>query len=301
MFVIIDTANPESFKGVRAPEFPPKGVTFHPHGMYLDSKRNLIYVISHSYMNGGERIEVFEVTTLPRGMGIRHKRSLILPEYLMGVSNDLIVLDEGKTIFVTKFLPIYDPPTGRDTSTCANYERWIKTILGGYTEVYKCEVGDDLDDLQCSVFLTKGDEYNGIEWDEKRSTIYVADVLKSEVRAVKIDKETKEIKKITDYNVKHHPDNLVLIGDMLYAGVFVSRSMHDEALKAISKEGRDFTSCKHPGGGVKLNVRTGQVEEVVIQDILFGSTLLLPVDSGNKKRAFIGSWGKHAMGICDLE
>lgn len=54
------------------------------------------------------------------------------------------------------------------------------------------------------------------------------------MRAVEIDKETKAIKSIKDHDVKHHPDNMVLIGDMLYAGVFVSRSMHDDALKAIN-------------------------------------------------------------------
>lgn len=150
--------------------------------------------------------------------------------------------------------------------------------------------------------MKDGDEYNGIEWDEKRSTIYVADVLKSSIRAVVIDKDTKEIKKITDHNVLHHPDNLVLVEeDRLYAGVFVSRALHDEALKAISKEGRDFTSAKHPGGGVTLDLNSGEVEEVVIQDILFGSTLLLPVKQGDKTKAFIGSWGKHAMCVCELD
>ena len=108
--------------------------------MFLDSERDLIYVISHSYMNGGERIEVFEAHANPSGVNIKHKRSLILPLYLMGVSNDVIVLDKGKTIFVTKFLPIHDPKSGRDTSFLANYERWIKIVLGGFTEVYKCEV-----------------------------------------------------------------------------------------------------------------------------------------------------------------
>lgn len=91
----------------------------------------MLYVISHSYMNGGERIEVFSIKQLDSGIGISHLRSLILPHFLMGVSNDLIVL--GETIFVTKFLPIYDPPTGRDTSTRADYERWFKIILGGFT------------------------------------------------------------------------------------------------------------------------------------------------------------------------
>ena len=125
--------------------------------MFLDKKRDLIYVISHSYMKGGERIEVFKAVELPRGVYIQHKRSYILPSFLMGVSNDLIVLDGGRTIFVTKFLPIYDPPTGRDTSFFANYERWIKSVLGGYTEVYKCEVQENSEELKCSVFLKNGD------------------------------------------------------------------------------------------------------------------------------------------------
>lgn len=51
---------------------------------------------------------------------MKHKRSLILPAYLMGVSNDLIVLDEGDTIFLTKSSPLTDPKSGRDTSSYAN-------------------------------------------------------------------------------------------------------------------------------------------------------------------------------------
>ena len=75
--------------------------------------------------------------------------------------------------------------------------------------------------------------------------------------------------------------------------------MHDTALAAIAKEGRDFSSCKHPGGAVKLNLISGDVSEVIIQDQIFGVTQYVPVETGDKTVGFIGSWGKHAMQVCE--
>lgn len=38
----------------------PKELAFHPHGIYLYTKRSVryLYVINHAYNNGGERVEV---------------------------------------------------------------------------------------------------------------------------------------------------------------------------------------------------------------------------------------------------
>ncbi len=193
------------------------------------------------------------------------------------MANDLVIVD--KTFFVTKFLPIADPINGRDVSFMANMERWVKEVIGGFTQVYKCEI-HSIADLECSVFLDKGNQYNGIEWSPKRSTLYVANLGKSTVRAVEIDRVTKEIKKITDYDIKHHADNLYLDGDDLYAGVFVSQGMHDIVIGDIVERGKPAAGHKHPGGGIKLDLNTGKVQELVIQDKLYGSTLYIPVKVG---------------------
>ncbi len=73
-FIVIDTQDPTHavtplpVEGV----FPSKGVKFHPHGMYYDETTARIYVISHAYMNGGERIEVFSLKSETKLVYERH-------------------------------------------------------------------------------------------------------------------------------------------------------------------------------------------------------------------------------------
>ena len=150
--------------------------------MYYDKRPGLVYVISHSYMNGGERIEVFKVTS-GKSVTLTYEKSLILPNSLMGVSNDLVVLRKGKAFFVTKFLPFADKRSGRDSSTFANYERWTKSVLGGYSELFYCkketEISEKEESLKCDVYLAGGAEFNGMEYDEARGTLYVSDTLRN--------------------------------------------------------------------------------------------------------------------------
>ena len=60
-FVLVDTQDFSNFKTLKVENFPPQGVKFHPQGIFLDQKKDYLYVISHSYSSGGERIEVFEL------------------------------------------------------------------------------------------------------------------------------------------------------------------------------------------------------------------------------------------------
>lgn len=42
----------------------PAGVAFHPHGLGLLDKEDLLFVINHAYSNGGERVDVFKLESV---------------------------------------------------------------------------------------------------------------------------------------------------------------------------------------------------------------------------------------------
>jgi len=92
-------------------------VAFHPHGLYLFPSKGhqLLYVINHAYLQGGERIDVFKVTgSSIDEISVLYYQS-IKPENfskLTGALNDLIVVEPGK-LFVTQYRPYPDMLDGR--------------------------------------------------------------------------------------------------------------------------------------------------------------------------------------------
>jgi hypothetical protein len=108
--VIID---PQEFKITKKfiKNFPVE-IAFHPHGLYI--YKNMIYVINHAYSKGGERIEVIEIKGKnSNDIEFLYKRSLILNDNLIGISNDLAVVGDNDELFFTSYLPFSDAKEGR--------------------------------------------------------------------------------------------------------------------------------------------------------------------------------------------
>ena len=88
--VLIDpakqTVSPIEIKGF------PQDIAFHPHGMSLFEDR-LLYVINHAFRNGGERVDVFQVSESPK-IEVTYVRSIQFPSSTITTLNDLLVVAE---------------------------------------------------------------------------------------------------------------------------------------------------------------------------------------------------------------
>jgi hypothetical protein len=131
----------------------PRGVAFHPHGIYLlrTESQLLLYVINHAYSEGGERIEVFSYETEEEITHLKYLYSLRQSDYFdkraMGRLNDILVISEDE-FYVTTYWPVPDDPVRGQTDLDRNIfsklhgvAMWIGARYGLLnTYVYRCTV-----------------------------------------------------------------------------------------------------------------------------------------------------------------
>eukprot|EP01095_Lingulamoeba_sp_RSL-Kostka_P016126 TRINITY_DN774_c0_g1_i1.p1 TRINITY_DN774_c0_g1~~TRINITY_DN774_c0_g1_i1.p1 ORF type:complete len:485 (-),score=101.49 TRINITY_DN774_c0_g1_i1:1-1455(-) len=147
-------------------------IAFHPHGLYLHKETNQLYVVSHAYKKGGERIEVFTIiennqynndnnnnnnndddedinivydeSSLPNDIPFKlvHSHSIIpRPESgnnsdFNGILNDLLVLNENE-FYVTNFRVYPDSLSGhkhQNPKTFSDYKNSVLDIVGGLSQ-----------------------------------------------------------------------------------------------------------------------------------------------------------------------
>ncbi|KAG5188897.1 hypothetical protein JKP88DRAFT_303278 [Tribonema minus] len=92
----------------------PRGVAFHPHGLFYDAAAREAYVINHAYARGGERVDVFGVEARGRGLAVTYRRSVAPPSIAdqHSMLNDLVVTGPDE-LYATQFLVVPMLPTGK--------------------------------------------------------------------------------------------------------------------------------------------------------------------------------------------
>ncbi|KAK3264044.1 hypothetical protein CYMTET_27194 [Cymbomonas tetramitiformis] len=170
----------------------PEDAAFHPHGIFIREEQTArkLFVVNHAYSKGGERIDVFNITT----KGVERPRHLnweyfiapmIFQEEAMGVLNDLAVVSPSE-FFVTQYHPLPDSVNGRGqnslfTSLINNEATYLFTQLRPQhtTVVYYCSFASKEGRLQaptkCHVAAENFAMANGITMD-KDGKIYVVDL-----------------------------------------------------------------------------------------------------------------------------
>ena len=215
--------NPDTYtyRKIKLDDFP-KDLAFHPQGLYY-SKDKLLYVINHAYVEGGERIEVFEINNdYPSSfddLHLKYKYSFKFTNFFNGRLSDLIITNsqqlENKNrletdIYITISHPIADPLTGRDTSYFARLKLFF--ILGmnfEWTHVYYCKVTPNQIAKCQPVYLTGSKILKGITYDENNKLIYISKPLDKSVTVYRINPDYKSVfHQEYNYNLEFIPLNL---------------------------------------------------------------------------------------------
>lgn len=119
----------------------PSGVSFQPHGIYIDREHDLLYAINHALHMGGERIEVLGIETddddIPTHLDYQYSITQEeLNEEAYGVLNSIVAVDLNK-FYVTRFKPYALPPYG--TPIKGKWNSILRTVLNPSTYVLYCE------------------------------------------------------------------------------------------------------------------------------------------------------------------
>ena len=115
----------------------PENVRFQAHGMYLEKESQTLFVLSHAYKYGGERVEVFRLSQQDNKVVANYMRSIKLPDEVNGMLNDLIVV--GDYIYLTQYMPFPDSMEGRDHSLGTTLKRIYIHALLKTGDIWKCK------------------------------------------------------------------------------------------------------------------------------------------------------------------
>jgi hypothetical protein len=274
----------------------PSDIAFHPHGIYL--RRNILYVINHAYYKGGERVEVFELVKNQTGDLIaNYLRSILLPSYLMGISNDLVVVGDKDEILVTSYLPFADTLEGRDHSyfrTLLNLIVWA--FRYPITHVYHCK------DSSCEkVLSTQSIMNNGITYDENNQKVYVVNVFEKRLRVFKLNLSEGQGNQILQYDrdilLPYRIDNVDYDRENGYitAGAIVNLLDHQK-IKKFLKNGHNPTGLF--SGSILIDPSKGDKIEI----LLVNNSTFYGISSAIIKKGLVfhGSWFDDGLLICEF-
>lgn len=266
----------------------PKEVAFHPLGLHM--RNDTLYAINNAYLQGGERIEVFQVEGIKSQPSLKWQRSIQLPDYMYGIANDL-VFTSNHEFFITTWHSQADSPTGRSQCLCSKLRIALEMLLGlEWTSLYRCKEsqGQAVCEAVASGMLMNGVTLRGEE-------LWVADTVGRTVRRLAIEPDrVVEVQRLdTEYGV----DNLEYdeVSDKIYMGV---QARAWDYVNFITKA----HSGEKPEGGIaggcdELDPKTGAIRHILMQEKQNA------VSSCARNGLFIvmGSWQEpHAL-VCPLE
>lgn len=240
--------------------FPPT-YQINGHGLTLFGK-NTLYVLSHSYHKGGERVFIFELESKPDTVLAKYKDSYSFGDYAHGNYNGIAVINE-KQFYVTQWIPFPDTVEGRDNSFLTTFKRMGKSIYTKSNPVRFCTVKDDKN-VEC-VDKVYGFIPNGILYTDGK--LFFADSIERTVSIFSIE-ENFDLKLIQKVKITHTLDNLCAVGKEVYV-TGISKLL-DYLLFGESVKNKEPKLHHVPGGFSKLFVQNGQwvAEEVIMQDLI---------------------------------
>ena len=257
------------------------------HGMHLYNN-NTLYVLSHSYAQGGELIFVFNLID---------NNGIIEAEFLntiklgnqYAIYNSILFMDD-KHFYITQSMPFPDLEEGRDQSFLIDIYR---TYLYGFTttnELKFCTINNDIASCQTSA---KGYMPNGLARNEQE--LFLADTVKKTVEIFEI-LPNFQIALRESVNVGHSVDNLHFHNGIIYVtGISkgIDYLMFTEAAK--NNKTKPFVH-----GGVSIiykEDRYWKTKEIIMQDMLSIPTSSAVI--GNE--IFISSFVDEALIFCPLD
>ena len=166
----------------------PEGISFQPHGIFVDREFSMLYAISHALYAGGERIEVFDVrcdeNDVPNVLNYKYSiTSENLNKEAYGILNSITVIEPNK-FYVTKFKPTPLPPYGKPAK---GWTSIINNLIMPSTYVLFCSYEPSDDKLECFKAADGFMVANGITHNKDKSLIFVGDLFAKSVSVYRRD------------------------------------------------------------------------------------------------------------------
>jgi hypothetical protein len=186
-------------KKIRKLNFPSE-YQMNAHGIKIFDER-VLYVISHSYSKGGERIFVFDLELINGEVQALYKKSYYF-EGDHGKYNSIALVDESH-FYLTQWIPFPDDPEGRDNSAKTDLNRIFKTIYLKVNPIKFCSVLRD-DQVECKE-VGYGNMPNGILYENQK--LFISDTIDKTISIFQV-LPNFQLKLEGKVNVDHSVDNL---------------------------------------------------------------------------------------------
>lgn len=237
----------------------PETFQMNAHGVKIFNE-NILYVISHCYSKGGERIFIFELEVVEDQVQATYKKSYYF-EGDHAMYNSLALVDENH-FYLTQWLPFPDQEEGRDNSQFTGLYRILTSIYRTVIPIKFCEVLPG-DQVKCTA-KALGNMPNGVVYNKGK--LFVADSCDKSIRIYKV-LSNFDLESEGKVQINHSIDNIWLHGDELI-GAGVARVWDYIAFSDAVK--KDKTPGKVPGGVVRVyqENNTWKVEQIVVQDLV---------------------------------
>lgn len=210
-------ANPVTMEYYRIKTYNlPDDLTFNPHGIFI-YKNSTLYVISHSYSKGGERVFVFSLKENKKIEAVYVKSIYIDDQY--GVHNALAVVADDY-FYISEFSSMPDTLEGRSFSTTTDIKRNLISLFRQGQKLKGCKIVGDkaICEEKFSGYMPNGIAYIG-------ETLFFADSLTKDIKVFTIQKNY-DLSFITSVKLFHAPDNLrVYNGEIYTSGIHKSWDM----------------------------------------------------------------------------
>lgn len=258
----------KSVKQIVTHDFPAE-FQLNAHGIKLFNNKTL-YVISHGYAKGGERIHLFDLEEIDEDVHATFKESFYF-EGDHGIYNGIALVDE-KHFYITQWLPFPDLAEGRDNSFLVGLKRVLLQLFSSKSPVKLCTViGKSKVKCEPKAF---GYMPNGIFYDNKQ--LFVADSTEKSVVIYNV-KDNFDLEFVQKVQNDHAVDNLWGKDGEIYVAGIAKVIDYIKFTEAI-KKGHPATNL--PGGASKIYFKDGKwtAEVIVMQDVFELATSVVVTD-----------------------
>ncbi|OMJ72699.1 hypothetical protein SteCoe_28798 [Stentor coeruleus] len=228
---------------------------FNPNGITIFNDK--LYVLSHSFAKGGERIFVFALT-MTTEIEADFVKSIEIDQN-HGFYNSLTFVDE-EHFFITQWSPFADMPEGRDFSFNSEIKR-IWAIFSPCGTVKKCKV--DGEKANC-LEIMKGYVPNGIEIIG--NNVFIADSVDKKVKVYEMN-ENLDLEFKDEVKLHYSPDNLrAYNGEIYTTGIF--KSFDFISITEAFKSNSPLPLVPGTAGRIFFNGTKWVTQDLLTEDIL---------------------------------
>jgi hypothetical protein len=249
----------QSVSKIETSGFPPH-FQLNAHGLTIHSN-NILYVLSHSYHKGDERLFTFELSEEDGKVKAKFLKTWSFGQ-VHGNYNGIAVVNSTH-FYVTQWIPFPDQVEGRDNSFFTTFQRMSKSIYTQSNPVRLCQVtsGESIDCTDVAF----GYIPNGILYH--RNQLFFADSIGRTVNVFDVRDDLK-LTLVQKVPISHTLDNLCAVGNEVY--VTGISKLVDYLLFGESVKNHPEKLHHVPGGFSRLENVKGKwsSSEVIMQDLI---------------------------------